>query len=64
MFPHIFCIFAFGISSSFKCMKTILKSHQMVKFKKKNLPCGKITKIKFKVDLKKKNDILWYIIGL
>lgn len=54
MFPHIFCIFAFGISSSFKCMKTILKSNQMVKFKKKNLPCGKITKIKFKVDLKKK----------
>lgn len=33
-FPYIFCISTLGISFSFKCMKTIVKSHQMVKFKK------------------------------
>lgn len=33
-FPYIFCISTLGISFSFKGMKTIVKTHQMVKFKK------------------------------
>lgn len=34
-FPYIFCISTLGISFSFKCMKTIVKTHQMVNFEKK-----------------------------
>lgn len=59
-FPYIFCISTLGISFSFKCMKTIVKTHQMVNFEK-NVHHVVLSRSNFKVDFHSPKISIWCI---